>query len=90
MKIRIESHARFGKCRVGEGWIVAVDIARILGYVKGTNFANKHVAKEDKRYEMVRALHHTNYAKTLLVNRKGVEDMLDACANVDADKIKEI
>ncbi|MBR0060986.1 MAG: hypothetical protein IJP68_05845 [Selenomonadaceae bacterium] len=89
MKIRIEKHARYGKCRVGEGWAAAADIAHILGYVKGTDFANKHVAREDKRYEMIRALDTTNCSKTLLVNRKGVAAMLDACANVDADQIKE-
>ena len=88
MKIKIESHERYGKCRVGEGWAVALDVARILGYVKGTTFANKHVAKEDKRYEPVRALNSTNVAKTMLINKTGVEAMTAASANVEADGIK--
>ena len=88
MKIKIESHERYGKCRVCEGWAVALDVARILGYVKGTTFANKHVAKEDKRYEPVRALNSTKVAKTLLINKTGVAAMTAASANVEAEEIK--
>ena len=89
MKIRIESHERYGKCRVCEGWIAGRDIARILGYANAENFVRKHVAKDDRRYEIIRALDSSHCARTVLVNKKGVESMLDACANVDADKIKE-
>ena len=89
MKIKIESHERYGKCRVCEGWIAGRDIARILGYANAENFVRKHVAKDDRRYEIIRALDSSHCARTVLVNKKGVADMLDACANVDAAKIKE-
>lgn len=89
MKIKIESHERFGQVRVtDDGRIVAVDLARILGFANANAFAHKHSQKVDKSYEPVRALNSTNVAKTMLVNRQGAASIVDASANVDAEEIK--
>ena len=89
MKVSVKSHARYGKCRVGEGgWYVAADICRVLGYTKATAYANKHTAQEDTRYEVVRAIDSTHCAKMLLVNERGLTSIIAASGNIEGDAIK--
>ena len=89
MKVSVKSHARYGKCRVGEGgWYVAADICRVLGYTKATAFANKHTAEEDTRYEVVRAIDSSHCAKMLLVNERGLTSIIEASGNIEGDAIK--
>ena len=89
MKVSVKSHARYGKCRVGEGgWYVAADICRVLGYTKATAFANKHTAEEDTRYEVVRAIDSSHCAKMLLVNERGLTSIIKASGNIEGDAIK--
>ena len=88
MEGKVVTHARYGKCRIAGGWFVAVDVARILGYVKGADYAHKHVEDEDTRYEVVRALDTNHTAKMLLVNERGLNAMLTASGNVESEAIK--
>ncbi|MBR0061817.1 MAG: GIY-YIG nuclease family protein [Selenomonadaceae bacterium] len=88
MEGKVVTHARYGKCRVAGGWFVAVDVARILGYVKGADYAHKHVEDEDTRYEVIRALDTNHTAKMLLVNERGLNAMLTASGNVESEAIK--
>ena len=89
MKVKVASHARFGKCRVGEeGWIVGRDVARILGYANADGFVRKHVKAENKRFASVRALDSVHCAKTALINLVGLDELLTAADNPDSAEIK--
>ena len=89
MKVKVIEHARYGKCRVSDdGWFVGRDIARILGYANADAFVRKHVAKEDKRCSPVRAMDSTHSARTIMINRTGLNAILAASANVESETIK--
>ena len=89
MKVKVASHARFGKCRVGEeGWVVGRDVAKILGYANADGFVRKHVKAENKRFASVRALDSVHCAKTALINLVGLDELLTAADNPDSADIK--
>ena len=93
MKTEVMKHEQFGEVRTvildAEKFFAGRDVAAALGYKKPNNFLNKHVAKEDKRTVLLRALHSPIVAPTVVINKNGVAALCAAAFCDDAADIKE-
>ena len=92
MKTEVMKHEQYGEVRTvvldAEKFFAGRDVAAALGYKKPNNFLNKHVAKEDKRTVLLRALHSPIVAPTVVVNKNGVAALCAAAFCDDAADIK--
>ena len=98
MKTEVMKHEQYGEVRTvildAEKFFAGRDVAAALGYKKPNNFLNKHVAKEDKRTVLLRALHSPIVAPTVVINKNGVAALCaaafcDAAADIKAWLLKE-
>lgn len=90
---KVITHVRFGKVRRVEletkFWFVGKDIASILGYARPDSFVSKHIQKEDKQYLMVPAFDFLSKRRSVVINERGVDCLLNAASSPSAPAIRQ-
>jgi len=92
MKLEIFKNNEFGAVRVladerGEPWMVAKDVAKILGYTNPHKAIRDHVDEDDKRGERIVTTSGTQEA--ILINESGLYSLILRSNKPEAKKFKK-